>query len=329
MIMKSFICSTSSNIIYSLFLILFLAIAGCSSDDGAGSTSNNVSTRTTSLGDSVKNVLLENGKESRIIFTFTVPAGNGTGTDGVVPINARGDATINITETLKHVTLSSSPVTKNTNRFESLRLLAYALIKDAFAASQTQVTAHLSYAGDTEVCSSPYVIGPFTMAGAVGEAVTSDTATVELTPVNVDIISSGSLEICVITTPPIDAYLNVSNVAVDFQPCQQSTVDITGSWSGTFQCTPFFGLPETPAPITLHISQNNDGSYHYEDSEAKYDGHLCGNKYKFKGGAEGFYTESGTLTFSSSTSATKSSMYIYDYEGASGGGTCSDTLEKL
>jgi len=327
MIMKSSICSTSSNIIYSLFLILFLAIAGCGSNDGSVSTSSNTPTKTTSLGDSVKNVLLENGKESRIIFTFAVPGESGE--VGVVPINARGDATINITETLKHVTLSSSPVTKNSSKFETLRLFAYALIKDAFAASQTQVTAHLSYAGDTEVCSSSYVLGPFTMAGAVGEGVTSDTETVELSPVSVDIISSGSLEICIITTPPIDAYLNVSNVAVDFQPCQQPTVDIVGSWSGTFQCTPFGGLPETPAPITLHISQNDDGSYHYEDSEAIYDGHLCANKFKFKGGAEGFYTESGTLTFSSSTSATKSSMYIYDYEGSSGGGTCSDTLEKL
>lgn len=315
----------SSSIVF-LFLIISLLTVSCSSSSDSSVSdspvSDGVTTSTASLGTSVKNVVLAEGKQSEIKFTFTVPG----------DISAKGDAAINVTESLKNITLSSSPITKNSNRFETLRLLAYALVKEAFAAtpSTTQVTAFVSYPGDPDVCSSSYRFGPYSITGMIDEALSSDTETIELTGPVVDIVNAGTFEICVVTIPPIDAYLTVTGVAVDFEPCAAPTVDVVGDWSGIFSCTNFgAGVPDAvDEPIDLTITLNADGSYHYEDEIAKYDGHLCGNKFKFTGGLAGDYTESGTFLFSSDTSSTKTSIWNSIPPGISGG-TCSDTLQKI
>lgn len=80
-------------------------------------------------------------------------------------ITSRGDYSINVTKTLEKITLSSTPVASNSTRFETLRLLTYALVKDAFAAETTQVTLYISYAGDPNVCSSSYFAGPHSIMG--------------------------------------------------------------------------------------------------------------------------------------------------------------------
>lgn len=314
----------SSSIIF-LFLIISLLTVGCSSSSDSstsgGGTTSGITTSTASLGTSVKNVVLANGVPTEIKFTFTVPG----------DISAKGDATVNVKESLNNITLSSSPVTKKSNSFETLRLLAYALVKEAFAAtpSTTQVTAFVSYPGDPDVCSSSYRFGPYSITGMIGEALSSDTTSIELTAPVVDIVNAGSFEMCVVTIPPIDAYLTVTGVAVDFEPCAEPTVDVVGDWTGTFSCTNFgAGIPDAvDEPIELTITRNADGSYHYEDEVAKYDGHLCGDKFKFTGGVAGDYTESGTLLFSSSTSSTKTSIWNSIPPGLSGG-TCTDTLQK-
>lgn len=310
----------SSSIIF-LFLIISLLTVGCSSSSDS-TVSDGITTSTASLGASVKNVVLANGVQSEIKFTFTVPG----------DISAKGDATVNVTESLKNITLSSSPITKNSNRFETLRLLAYSLVKEAFAAttSTTQITAFVSYPGDPDVCSSSYRFGPYSITGMIGEALSSDTASINLTGPVVDIVNAGSFEICVVTIPPIDAYLTVTGVAVDFEPCAAPTVDVIGDWTGTFSCTNFgVGIPDAVDElIDLTITLNADGSYHYEDEIAKYDGHLCGDKFRFTGGVAGDFTESGALLFSSSTSATKTSTWNSIPSGTSGG-TCSDTLQKI
>ena len=304
-----------------LYLIPALLILGCSSssDTSSGSTSG-VTTSTAPLGASVKNVVLANGVQTEIKFTFTVPG----------DISAKGDAAVNVTESLKNITLSSSPITENSNGFETLRLFAFALVKEAFAATETaQVTAFVSYPGDPDVCSSSYRFGPYSISGMIGEALSSDTSTIELTGPVVDVVNAGSFEMCVVTIPPIDAYLTVSDVAVDFEPCADATVDVVGEWTGVYSCTNFGdGVPDEVAePISLTITKNADGSYHYEDGIAEYDGHLCGDKLKFTGGSADDYTESGTFVFSSSTSATKTSVWNSVPPGLSGG-TCTDTLQK-
>lgn len=291
------------------FLLVWL-IYGCSSG-----SSGSVESKTASLGTSVKNVQLNAGVPKQIKFTYTVPG----------DISSRGDYSINLTKTLENMTLSSSPLASNAGKFETMRLLAYGLVKEAFAADTAQITAYISYAGDPNVCSSPHVFGPYSIMGAVGSALTSSTATVQPTQAAVDIANLGSFDICIVTTPPIDAYITLTGVAVDFESCAPPAVDIVGNWSGTYQCNNFDGVPESGA-VVLDITKNTDGSFHYvDDGGAEFDGHFCGNKFKFKGGKAGAYTESGTLVVNGND-ATKTSNWQSML--SDNGGQCSDNLHK-
>ncbi|MDX2486905.1 MAG: hypothetical protein QNL03_05375 [Gammaproteobacteria bacterium] len=166
------------------------------------------------------------------------------------------------------------------------------------------------------------------IAGEVDSALSSDTASIELTAPQVDIFNEGSFEVAMVIAPPNDAIHSVTGVAVDFEPCEVPSLNIEGKWTGTFQCTNFGTTSDQLQPVDLVISRNADGSYHYEDSVAAYDGQLCGDEFKFRGGAAGDYTESGTFLFSSSSSSTRSSNWN-GIPPRNMGGTCSDTLQKI
>lgn len=297
-----------------LALLLVVLISGCGSGSSSGSPSG-VASETLSFGTSTKNVQLTAGVPKQFKFTYAFPG----------DITSRGDYSINVTKTLENITLSSTPIASNGSRFETLRLLAYALVKEAFAAETAQITTYISYAGDPNVCSSPYFSGPNTVMGAVGSAPTSNKTTAELTQAAADIINMGSFDICVVTTPPLNAYVTVPGVVVDFQPCAPPTVNILGNWSGTYHCDNVNTLPED-GTVSLDITQNPDGSYHYvDDGGAEYDGHLCGNKFNFKGIKTGLYTESGTLAVNGN-SATKTSNWRS--ESTTSWGRCTDALQK-
>ena len=143
-------------------------------------------------------------------------------------------------------------------------------------------------------------------------------------------MNSGSIEVCLVTTPPIDAWVNVSEIEGEVEPCAKPTVDIHASaWSGTFGCKNF-GIPDTPAgtPISLTIEKKSGNAYRYvADDGAVYDGHLCGNEFRFNGGKDGEYTESGTLVFSDDDSARKTSTWNGIPSGTQGG-DCSDKLTR-
>lgn len=295
---------------------VFLGMSACGGDDdGLGET--NTETRTATLGNDMKNIPLVANQQTEISFTYLIPGA----------ITSKGDYTINFTETLKNISLSSAPIAKNTNRLETLRMLAAVLIKDAFAQEESQVTVFVSYPDDPDVCSSPNVFGPYTILGAIGTALTSNTQTAAPTDAVINISNLGSVEVCVVTTPPINAFLTVTGVAVDLEDCAAPTVTIANTdWSGTYTCDNF-GAGDEGGDVDLTITRNQDGSYHYTDGSAEYDGHLCGNKFKFSGGVASSYTESGTLVFSSNTAATKTSTWNSIPPGFSGG-NCSDTLER-
>lgn len=293
----------------------FLAMSACGGDSDGASTES----RTAALGVSMKNIQLLASQQAEISFTYAIPG----------DITSRGDFTINFAETLKNVSLSSTPIAANSNMLETLRMLATVLIKDAFAQEETQVTVFVSYPGDPDVCSSPNVFGPYTILGAIGTALTSDTGTAAPTAAVVNLSNLGSVEVCVVTTPPINAYLTVTGVVVDFEDCAAPTVNVANTeWSGTYTCDNF-GVGDEGGGVDLTITRNQDGSYHYvDDGGAEYDGHLCGNKFKFSGGLVSSYTESGTLVFSSNTAATKTSTWTGLQPGTVGG-NCSDTLERI
>jgi hypothetical protein len=318
--MKRYYSSTRGRAVCFLGLILLLSLSGCGSDSSSSITATPTITESASLDNSVKNVPLLTGVPTEIKFTYTIPG----------DITARGDFFIDMNRTLDTIRLSSSPVASNAGRFETLRFLAYALVKEAFAATSTaQITAYISYAGDPNVCSSPYRFGPYSISGMIDSALSSDTTSVTPTQPSIDISNAGSFEVCVVTIPPIDAFLTVSGVVVDFEPCAEPTATIVGDWSGTYQCTNF-GVGDDPpgSLVSLTVTRNDDGSYQYiDEGGAIYNGHLCGNRYKFNGGLTDAYTESGTMIVDGN-SATKTSNWLSVSDNTIGG-SCSDVLQKL
>lgn len=308
----------TASIILIIF-ITYIAISACSSS----SSSNKVTEEVTApLVNSVKHIELTAGQSIEIVFSYTIPG----------PISSKGDFSLDLSQTLQSISLSSNPVASKSSVVETLSLLASIFIKDVFAAESetTQVTAFLSYNGDPDVCSSSTRFGPYSITGAIDAALVSATTTVEPTQHAIDIMNSGSFDICLVTIPPINAYLTIPDVAVNFKACAQPTVSIENSvWSGEYQCTNF-GSPDDPLQsISLEIFKNSDGSYEYIDNEgAIYTGHLCGNSLKFNGGEINSYTESGTLKFSSNTTATKTSIWNSIPPGLEGG-NCSDTLQRI
>jgi hypothetical protein len=299
----------------TLYLPMTLLISGCGGSSG-GNTFGTVISETIAIGDDAKDVQLTAGRLIEHKFTYTYPG----------DITSKGDYSFNMIKTLENVSLSASPIASDSSIIETLRLLALGVIKQAFAAEQSaQVTVHISYAGDRDVCSSPY-IGSDSILGAIGSPLTGSKTMVQPTQEAVDIINAGIFEVCVVTTPPVSGYVTLSGVVVDFESCEDSGIDITGAWSGTYQCTNF-GTGNDGGAVSLTITPNNDGSYHYiDDGGAAYDGHLCGNKFKYRGGVDGVYTENGTLVFADATHATKTSYWVSD--SLNSGGNCSDVLQK-
>jgi hypothetical protein len=205
----------------------------------------------------------------------------------------------------------------------------FAGLTKAMAQTTGTVTAFISYPGDPLVCSSDLRYGPYNFTVDIGVEPSSETSSVSPNAATIDIINSGTFEVCLVMISPIDAYLNVSDVSVDLIPCDLPPLEdeyILGTWTGTFQCTNF-GISDDQGSIELTITKNPDGSYHYTSSEgAVYDGHLCGNEIKYNGGGPGF-TESGTLVLNSDGTGSKTSTWNSIPPGISGG-NCSDILNK-
>ncbi len=304
----------------TLVFLICLSIVGC----GGGSSDSSPTDATLRvelpLDNNLKNIQLEAGIPIEIRFTYDIPGS----------ITGQGDFRVDLAGTLQNASLSTTPASRKVSLGQTLTMLAKALVKDALAADTAQVTVHISFAGDPNVCSSSTMFGPYDITGAIGMALTSSTESVTPTQRSIDIMNNGSLEVCIATTPPIDAYATVSAIMGEVEPCAEGTVEIAGSsWTGTYQCDNF-GVPSDPpgSPVSISITQNTDGSYQYIDNEgAVYNGHLCGNKLRFNGGLSGSYTESGTLVFSSNNTATKTSTWNGIVVGTEGG-DCSDELTR-
>ncbi len=297
-----------------------LSVSGCGGSSSKDDDAEDTQQVTVPRGNEAKNVQFVAGKPVEIKFTLGIPGS----------MIALGEGSVDLTGTLNNASFSAAPVPRGSRLGETLRLLAKALIKDAFAADTMQMSAHISFAGDPNVCSSSIVFGPYSITGGIGMALTSPTESVSPTQQTTNMMNAGSIEVCFVTTPSIDAFVTLTAMEVEMEPCAEPTVSIAdSSWSGTFQCANF-GVADTPpgTMVNLTITQNPDGSYHYIDNfGAAYDGHLCGNRFQYNGLLAGSYTESGTMVFSSATAATKSSTWNGIPAGAEGG-NCSDTLSR-
>jgi hypothetical protein len=302
-------------------LLAYCCLTACGGGNGGSAPGPGAATKTATLNNTVKNVAVQSGVPFQKTFSYTIPG----------DITSRGDFSVNVMDTLQHVTLSSTMIADGDegSRFETFWLLAKMLVKDAFAISQADVLIHVSQLGDPDVCSSPHTLGPYTLTGTVDGALDSMTTTVSPTQSIIDLLNAGGFEVCVeVASPPVDAYVTVDAVVVDFDGCDAPTENFVGTWSGTYSCDNY-GVGDDPpgSPVSLTISRNPDGSYHYFDGEADYDGHVCGNTYRFSGGATGVYNESGTLVVAGNT-ASKTSQW-QSVSSFFVGGSCQDSLARI
>ena len=247
-----------------------------------------------------------------------------------------------------NVRFTSAPVATNADpdRFDPLHLAKSVISSDLFgrligiervlAAVDTSVTAFVSYPGDPQVCNTGLRIGPYYFSGDVDSPWTSDSDTERVrgeTP-RIHVVKSGSFELCVVVSPlPIlmDAYLTVDAFQVEALPCEDPAPadgDVLGSWSGLYTCTNY-GIPDdVDLAITLSIAKNSDGSYTYtDDSGATFNGHFCGDYFRYRGGVAEDYTESGTFWLTGAGTAMKESNWNSVPVGLSGG-DCIDNLTK-
>ncbi|MDJ0701598.1 MAG: hypothetical protein QNJ07_17260 [Woeseiaceae bacterium] len=296
-----------------------------------------------SLGDLVKNVVIQPMTETQFSLTYTIP--NDLLTE---PLTAYDTFTINLAESMPSVRITSSPVANNEDptsfdlqklwrQFANSDLLGKLVgVEAALAAANASVTVRVSFPGDPDVCSSETALGPFTFSGDVDTQPVSDadTASPSDAPDGINVVSSGTFEICVTVSPidiPMDAYLTADGVEVSAIPCEETPPpdgDVLGSWSGIYSCTNFGTSDDIDQLISLTIFRNEDGSYRYtDDGGATYDGHFCGSKFRYNGGVAGSYTESGLFRLTGTGTASKQSTWNSDPAGASGG-NCSDTLIK-
>ena len=331
---------------------IYLALAGCGGSSngggqqppaGGGGGAAGPEAVTVELGTTVKNVLIQSNTETQFSFTYTMPADLFS-----EPYTSYGGFRMKLTETMGNVQLTSAMVAKNggPGGFDPWHLVGSVLNSDLFgrligierllAAMDTSVTAFVSFPGDPQVCNTGLRIGPYTFTGEVDSPWTSasDSERVQGETARIHVIKSGSFEVCIVVSPlsiPMDAYLTVDAFQVEALPCEDpapADADVLGSWSGRYTCTNYGTGDDVDLDIFLTIDKNTDGTYTYtDDGGANYNGHFCGDFFRFRGGVAADYTESGTFWLTGDGTAMKESNWNSDPVGFSGG-DCVDNLTK-
>ena len=336
---------------------IYLALAGCGGsygggqqpppgggDGGGGGGGAAVPEAVTvELGTAVKNVLIQPNTATQFAFTYTMPADLFS-----EPYTSYGGFRMKLTETMGNVQITSAMVAKNGDPggFDPWHLVNSVLNSDLFgrligierllAAVDTSVTAFVSFPGDPQVCNTGLRIGPYTFTGDVDSPWTSDSDSerVQGETARIHVIKSGSFEVCIVVSPlsiPMASYLTVDAFQVEALPCEDpapADADVLGSWSGKYTCTNYGTGDDVDLDIFLTIDKNTDGSYTYtDDGGANYNGHFCGDFFRFRGGVAADYTESGTFWLTGAGTAMKESNWNSDPVGFSGG-DCVDNLTK-
>ena len=175
------------------------------------------------------------------------------------------------------------------------------------------------------VCSSGELYGPFSITIDDSSSQVNDVqpSSVSATPASVDIINSGSLVVCVIVTPEVDATVDLDSVSFDLDQCTTPPVNMAGTWQGPYSCGG--NCPES-GNVSLTITQDpSDMSFaSYTDGIASYEGTVCGNRFSFTGGVSGDYEESGTFILDTTTGIGSKTSSYESVDGSGCFGTCSD-----
>ena len=179
------------------------------------------------------------------------------------------------------------------------------------------------------VCAEGELFGPFTiLLDDQHQPSSASPSSAEATSTAVDIINIGAYSVCVQVYSPIDALADLNRVDFNVSPCSELPADIAGAWAGTYSCTGSCQVPETGVHLTIVQDAGNLSAASYTDSEdGFYQGTVCGRRFSFRGGGDG-WEESGTFVIDpGGNTATKTSTYR-DISGPCSG-TCTDTLTRV
>lgn len=176
------------------------------------------------------------------------------------------------------------------------------------------------------VCTSGELYGPFeiTIDDTSSQVNDVQPSSVTATQASVDIINSGSLVICVIVTPTVDATVDLDSVSFDLDQCTTPPVNIAGTWQGPYSCDG--NCPES-GNVSLTITQDPSdmsAASYIDDSGASYQGTVCGNRFSYTGGVAGDYEESGTFILDTVTGIGSKTSSYESVDGSGCFGTCSD-----
>lgn len=180
------------------------------------------------------------------------------------------------------------------------------------------------------VCETGEEYGPFEVTvNASSQLSTVDPPSADATQTSMDIINIGRYSFCVKVVSPVDALVDLNRVEFNIQQCDELPADISGSWAGTYSCLSECGsVYDEPIELTVTQDPGDPTRATYEDSEAFYEGTVCGNRFSYSGGGSG-YDESGTFVMDpGGTTANKTSTYR-DHPPGVCSGQCTDTLARV
>jgi hypothetical protein len=304
-----------SILAFCAFLLGVLIIANpmaCSS-----STSNGSGGTTFTISNLGKGVELTSGVMTEVSFPVTVDLDSVGGSISSLEVNLQAHVSA--------VTLSVPGVTTS-----------IPFIFEAVESAHADITGSQLFlrVGSAEqeatVCTEGELYGPFDITLADNfQPASVVPATAEATRHTLDVINTGSYSICVQIMPTVTAVADLNSLTVDIGNCTEAPADISGRWSGPYEC---IGTCPESGTVTLDILQNaNDPAIasYTDDSGASYQGRVCGNRFSFRGGVTESYDESGTFILNADGSASKTSTYISIGASTICSGTCTDTLDRI
>jgi hypothetical protein len=298
-------------------IMIALTGMGCGGGGGGGGESqadqggdNGTERIYVSVADYIKDIEVTANQPTEIKFTYELAS----------PSQAYTAISIDLQETLDSVSVNVAGL----NKSNPLGFLAN-LVSVASAATEAQVTARIGYAEDVDtVCQTGSLYGPFTITGTT-QPETIDPPTISAEPSALSVINTGSFVVCLEVVSPVNAIINVDEVAVDVTPCEETPADFSGTWTGTYSCTNVGCPDDENVPITLTVTQDGHSAHYTDDQGGSFQGTVCGNVFRFNGTGPG-YRESGTLTLTGEDKATKTATWVADDNSCKG--DCTDNLAR-
>jgi hypothetical protein len=297
-----------------MFVGMFIFYLGCDGGGGGGGGGDDSGESDTSisvpLNAFVDTISLDGSQPTQFKFTYNLPV-------GARPYTG---FTVDFADTLQAVSVDVSA------SGAGLREGGYQTIVQPYQETSAMMTVRVASAAQEEtVCQVGELYGPYTIYGSTAyEPESVDPQTAQATQATLSIVNTGAFSICIEITSPVDATLSVSAIDIDVEPCETPPADIAGVWTGTYSCENI-GCSDEGGDILLTITRDGYSAHYESEGGAVYDGTVCGNTFRFNGGADS-YTEEGVFTLNADGSGSKTSSWV----GKDGicSGQCTDALQR-